>query len=298
MTGGRVFIVGAAGRLGAAIVDAFADRDVIACPRASLDITDAAAVRAALAGAAPAVVINCAAFNAVDAAEERPLEALATNAFAVRTLARAADAAGAALVHYGSDFVFDGTAAEPYDESAAPSPAGTYAASKLLGEWFALDAARSYVLRVESLFGGPPGWTGRRGSLDAIVEGLLQGRPVPVFTDRVVSPSYVCDVARATRHLVDGGAAPGLYHCVNSEYATWYEVAEEAARVLGVTPRLEPVTLDQVRLRAPRPRFCALANRKLAAAGFVMPTWRDALRRWLAGPAGGARHDTMGRIHG
>jgi dTDP-4-dehydrorhamnose reductase len=294
----RVLVAGAAGRLGAAIVDAFADRDVIPHTRATLDVTDPASVHAAVARAAPAVVINCAAFNAVDAAEDHPLEALATNAFAVRTLARAAEAAGATLVHYGSDFVFDGTATEPYDEEAPPAPAGTYAMSKLLGEWFAREAPRSFVLRVESLFGVLPGWTGRRGSLDGIVEALQQGRAVPVFTDRVVSPSYVHDVARATRHLVDSGAAPGLYHCVNSGYATWYEVAEEAARVLGVTPRLQPVTLDEVRLKARRPRFCALSNRKLAAAGFPMPTWRDALGRWLASPARGARHDTMDRIHG
>lgn len=295
---GRVLVVGAAGRLGTAIVEAFADREVIAHTRASLDISDPAAVQAAVAQAAPAVIVNCAAFNAVDESEERPLDALAINAFAVRTLARAADAAGATLVHYGSDFVFDGNATEPYDEEAVPSPAGTYAVSKLLGDWFALDAARSLVLRVESLFGVLPGWAGRRGSLEAIVEGLQQGRPVPVFTDRVVSPSYVHDIAGATRHLVDSQAPPGLYHCVNSGFATWYEVAEEAARLLGVTPRLQPVTMDQVRLTARRPRFCALANRKLAAAGFPMPTWRDALRRWLARPESGAQHDTMDRVHG
>lgn len=295
---GRVLVAGAAGRLGAAIVDAFADRDVIPHTRATLDITDPASVYAAVAQAAPAIVINCAAFNAVDEAEDRPLEALAVNAFAVRTLARAAEAAGATLVHYGSDFVFDGAATEPYDEEARPAPSSTYAMSKLLGEWFARDAPRSYVLRVESLFGGPPDWTGRRGSFDGIVEALQQGRPVPVFTDRVVSPSYVHDVARATRHLVDGHAPPGVYHCVNSGYATWYEVAEEVARVLGVTPLLQPLTLDEVRLKARRPRFCALSNRKLAAAGFPMPPWRDALRRWLVAPEGGARHDTMDRIHG
>jgi dTDP-4-dehydrorhamnose reductase len=296
--GSRVFVVGAAGRLGTAIVDAFADRDVVAHTHASLDVTDAAAVHAAIAAAAPSIVINCAAFNAVDEAEDRPLDALAVNAFAVRTMTRAADAAGAMLVHYGSDFVFDGSASAPYGEDAPPSPTSTYGVSKLLGDWFALDAKEGFVLRVESLFGGSPRWAGRRGSFDAIVEALQQRRPVRVFTDRVVSPSYVHDIARATRHLVDHRAQPGVYHCVNSGHATWYEVAEEAARVLGVTPHLEPVTTDQVRLKARRPLFCALANRKLAATGFSMPTWQDALRRWLAGPGSGARHDRMDRIHG
>ena len=235
----------------------------------------------AVAAASPSVVLNATAFNDVDGAESHPLDALAVNALAVRSLARAADAAGAALVHYSTDFVFDGETAEPYAETVAPSPRGTYAASKLLGEWLALEAQRGYVLRVESLFGSPPGWTGRRGTLDGIVDGLVHAREVRVFTDRVVSPSYTPDVAAATRHLLDAGAAPGLYHCVNSGYATWHDVAVEAARLLEVTPRLVPITLDQVKLAAPRPRFCALSNAKLAAAGFPMPRWQDGLARWI-----------------
>ena len=278
---GRVFVTGAAGRLGASIVDVFADRDVVAHTRASLDITDPEAVRRTVGDAAPAVVINCAAFNDVDGAEDRAVEAVAVNALSVRGLARAAEACGATLVHFGTDFVFDGRATEPYTEDAQPAPRSTYALSKLLGEWFALDAPRAFVLRVESLFGAPHGWTGRRGSLDSIVEGLERGAEVRVFTDRVVSPSYADDVARATRHLVDSEAAPGVYHCVNSGQATWRDVAQEAARLLGVTARLVPVTLDQVALRVARPRFCALANGKLAGAGFTMPPWDDALRRWL-----------------
>lgn len=283
-----VLVTGAAGQLGSAIVRVFADRAVIAHTRATLDITDPEAVRRVVGEAMPAVVINCVAFNDVDGAEDRPLEAFAVNAMAVRSLARAAEDSGAVLVHYGTDFVFDGTGSVPHDESDAPAPRSAYAMSKLLGEWFALDAPRGFVLRVESLFGTPRTWTGRRGTLDGILAGLEQGRPVKVFTDRVVSPSYVEDVAAATRHLIDGGADAGLYHCVNSGHGTWHAVALELARRLGVTPELEPITMDQVQLKAPRPRYCALSNRKLARAGFEMPGWEDALGRWLAtrgGPA-------------
>ena len=260
----------------------FSDREVIAHGSGSLDVTNATAVASAVTAARPDLIVNCAAFNDVDGAEDRPSDALAVNAFAVRSLARAREAVGATLVHFGTDFVFDGSATEPYSEDAPPSPRSTYSASKLLGEWFALDTPRAFVLRVESLFGSPRNWIGRRGTLDAIVTGLEQGREVKVFTDRVVSPSYVEDVARATRHLVESGAAPGLYHCVNSGMSTWYDVAREAARLLGVVPRLQPITMDQVILKAARPRFCALANGKLAAAGFPMPTWQDALERWVA----------------
>jgi dTDP-4-dehydrorhamnose reductase len=276
-------VVGAQGRLGACVVETFADRDVVAHTRATLDVTDPDAVRRAVADAAPALIVNGTAFNDVDGAEARPLEALAVNAFAVRSLARAARETGATLVHYSTDFVFDGTASSPYDEDVPPSPRSTYAASKLLGEWFALDVSSSYVLRVESLFGAPRGWSGRRGTLDGIVDSLRNGREQKVFTDRVVSPSFVPDIAAATRYLVESGATPGIYHCVNSGHASWHEVALEAAALLGVEHKLVPVTMEQVKLAASRPRYCALANEKLAAAGFTMPTWQQALRRWLQG---------------
>ena len=111
--------------------------------------------------------------------------------------------------------------------------------------------------------------------------GIEAGREVRVFTDRVVSPSYVPDIAAATRHLVITGAEPGLYHCVNSGQATWFEVAQALARHLRVTPRLVPMSVKDVTLKARRPQFCALSPQKLANAGFQMPHWREAMARWI-----------------
>ena len=109
------------------------------------------------------------------------------------------------------------------------------------------------------------------------------GAQVRAFTDRIVSPGYVVDIAAATRHLTMSNAEPGLYHCVNAGHASWYDVAKEVAALVGnQQPNLVPVTMDQMKLKAPRPRYCALSVAKLAAAGFPMPEWRDALRRWLA----------------
>jgi dTDP-4-dehydrorhamnose reductase len=264
------------------MVKAFAGFDIAAHTRSTLDVTDASAVSAAVKVSAPHLIVNCAAFNDVDGAEDRPIDALAVNAFAVRNLARAAEEADARLVHYSTDFVFDGSAGTPYTEDDRPSPRGTYAASKLLGEWFALEAPRAYVLRVESLFGAPASWMGRRGTLDGMVASLEQGREVRAFTDRIVSPGYVVDIAAATRHLAVSGAPPGLYHCVNSGHASWYDVAREVAALVGNEPRLVPVTTDQMTMKAPRPRYCALSVSKLASTGFAMPPWQDALRRWLA----------------
>jgi dTDP-4-dehydrorhamnose reductase len=281
MTISRVIVTGAAGQLGAEIVRVFAHCEVTAPTSASLDITDFRAVGEAVEAVRPDLIVNCAAFNDVDGAESRPADAFGVNALALRGLARAAEHVGARLVHYSTDFVFDGTATAPYTETVPPAPRSVYAASKLVGEWFALDAPGALVLRVESLFGVPRGWRGRLGTMDHMVSGLEQGRPVRVFTDRMVSPSYTPDIAAATRHLVDSGAPGGLYHCVNSGRATWEQVARELARVMKLEPTLELITTDQVQMKAQRPRFCALANDKLAAAGFPMPSWQDAIARWM-----------------
>jgi dTDP-4-dehydrorhamnose reductase len=279
----RVLITGARGLLGAAIAAAFADCEAVhALDHRALDVTDRDAVRAAIADAKTDVVVNCAAYNDVDGAEANAQHALSVNAFAVLDLARAARAHDAAFVHYSSDFVFDGTSGRPYTEDDEPNPRSVYASSKLLGDWFAAEAGRAYVLRVESLFGGPGIHAGaRRGSLGGIVDRILADDEVPVFVDRTVSPSYTPDIATATRRLIDEEAPPGTYHCVNTGAATWAEVAQEAARLLGRTLRMKRLTLETVSLRAPRPKYCALSNARLASLGISMPTWQNGLRRYI-----------------
>ena len=278
----RIVVVGARGQLAAAVVHACQERhEVLAWDRATLDVTDGLAVASAVQQARPDVIVNGAAYNAVDAAETHPVEALQLNAMAVRNLARAAADTGATLVHYGSDFVFDGRASKPYVEDDPANPRSAYAASKLLGEWFASDAPKAYVLRVESLFGTAPGAGPAKGSVAGIVNALRAGTVATVFEDRTVSPTYVIDGARATLALLERDADPGLYHCVNSGQCTWHELAIEAARLLGVEPRFNVVRFADVSLPAARPQFCALSNRKLAEAAFVMPTWQDALERYL-----------------
>jgi dTDP-4-dehydrorhamnose reductase len=279
----RIAVVGAGGQLGAATIHGLKpEHDVVGFDRASLDITSPALVNIAMTRARPDLVINCAAYNAVDAAEDHPVEALEANAMAVRNLARAARAQGATLVHYSSDFVFDGEADRPYTEDDRPNPRSVYAASKMLGEWFAADAQPAYVLRVESLFGRAPGGPPAKGSVAMIVDALRRGARPKVFEDRTVTPTYLADAVRATIDLVQRRAPVGLYHCVNSGSCTWLEFALEAARLLGVEPLVEAVRVSDVRLKAQRPRYCALSNAKLRALGIAMPTWRDALTRYLA----------------
>ena len=277
----RMMVTGAAGQLGSTVVARLsATCDVFAFTRAELDLADAPAVLAAMTTCAPNFVINCAAYNDVEAAEDAAAAALSGNALAVQALARAAAATGATLIHYGTDFVFDGAADRPYVETDACRPLSTYGMSKLLGEWFALEAPGAYVLRVESLFGGSPA----KSSIDKIIAAIRAGQPVRVFADRTVTPSFVDDVASATEQIIHPAgvrAAPGVYHCVNSGVTTWLGIAEEVARLLRRDAELIPVKSTEVKLKAKRPVYCALSNAKLKDAGIVMPTWQEALARYV-----------------
>ncbi len=274
----RVMLTGAAGQLGSTI-NARLSRtcDVAAFTRAELDLADAPAVLDTMTRCHPDVVINCAAYNDVEAAEQAAQAALTGNALAVQALARAASVTGATLIHYSTDFVFDGTAGRPYVESDACRPLNTYGMSKLIGEWFALEAPGAYVLRVESLFGGRPA----KSSIDKIMTAIRAGQPARVLTDRSLTPSFVDDVASATERLMVSRPAPGVYHCVNTGVTSWLAIAEETARLLRCEADLIPVTSSEVNLRARRPLYCALSNDKLKDAGIAMPTWQDALLRYL-----------------
>ncbi len=275
----KVLVIGANGQLGRSIVERWsAQHEVMAGTREQADLANPAQLRALVLGHRPQAIVNCAAYNNVEAAEDDPQTAITVNGLAVRTLAAAAADLDAVLVHYGTDFVFSGSASQPYTEAETPEPQSVYAQSKLIGDWMATICRKHYVLRVESLFGGP----GARSSVDAIVASLRDGRSARVFRDRWVSPSFVDDVADATAFILQDSAPFGLYHCVNSGAATWLQVGEEIARLLGRDAgALVPVSVSDVKLRAIRPRYAALSNSKLTRAGFAMPTWQDALERYL-----------------
>ncbi len=272
-------MTGARGQLAGAIVEAFRpDADVLAYSRQDLDITDADAVMARVEADRPHVIVNCASYNRVDEAEDEAQEALTINAFGVRVLARAAAQARATLVHYSTDFVFDGRTSRPYSEDDPPNPGSVYAQSKLLGEWFAAEAPGAFVLRVESLFGGAVATS----SLDRILGALWRGETVKAFADRTVSPSYVDDVASATKTLLTSGP-PGLYHCVNSGFCTWYELVCEAADLMGKTSeaRIVAVSVADVHaasappaVRSPRQRQARRDRDDADLAGCVAQIYR------------------------
>jgi dTDP-4-dehydrorhamnose reductase len=275
-----VLVVGAHGQLGEAMsVQLSARHEVVACGRAELDVTATGDVQSAITSLCPDVIVNCAAYTRVDDAEDQPVEALDVNAWAVQTLAALANTLDATLVHFSTDFVFDGRTDRPYVEEDIAHPQGAYAASKLLGEWLAAEARRHYVLRVESLFGGQRA----ASSVDRMLDALRAGAEVRAFADRTVSPSYVEDVVSATDALLSGSKPYGLYHCVNTGWTTWSGIARELARLVGrPDAAVIEIPMADAGLRAPRPRAAALSNAKLAACGIAMPTWEAALARYVA----------------
>jgi len=280
----KVLVTGAGGQLASAAVARMqVAHRVVSLTRTQLDVTRQTDVADVVTRERPDVIINGAAYNDVDGAEDEPAAAMAVNAFGVRALARAAAAVDATLVHFGTDFVFDGTADRPYTEEASPNPQSAYAMSKLLGEWFARES-KHYILRVESLFGGGlqrhADGRARGSSLDRIADLVLAGEAVRAFTDRTVSPSYVDDVVGATSALLASESPHGVYHCVGSGMGTWMEVARHLAEALGRPARITPVRMASLRMAARRPQFCALSNAKLRSVGIVMPTWQDAVNRY------------------
>lgn len=273
----KIAVLGAAGQLGGAMLAAAREKhDVTGFRRADVDVTDSIALTRALTDLAPECIINCSAFANVDAAEDAVTDAIAVNGLAVRTLARVASDLDAVLVHYSTDFVFDGIAPGPQTEDEAPHPSGVYASSKLIGEWLAATTPKHYVLRVESLFGG----ASPRSSVDTLLDGILNGRQVTAFSDRTVSPSYVVDVADATLRIIERQIPFGTYHCVNTGSTTWDALTLELARLADKTDAaIATARMADLTMRVRRPLNAALSNDKLRNAGVDMPSWQDALAR-------------------
>jgi dTDP-4-dehydrorhamnose reductase len=290
----RVLVIGAAGQLGRELVRALPPSTTVALDHDALDVRDAAAVAARLAAELPDIVVNGTADNRVDAAEADPTGAQALNADAVGDLARAADAAGAFLVHVSTDYVFDGRARTPYAEDAAPNPLGAYARSKLEGERrCAAHAARHAIVRTAGLYAAG-GSRGKGGSfVDKVLAQARRGEPLRVVDDQVTAPTWARDVAAALARLlprwVRGDAPPGVYHVTNAGACSWHEFARAALALAGVAAEVTPVTTASFGAAAPRPAYSVLANARIAALGEPpLRSWHDALAAYLrdsgAGP--------------
>jgi dTDP-4-dehydrorhamnose reductase len=281
----RVLICGAGGQLGRALAAcAPAGLEVTALDRADLDIGDAAAVAAAVASLRPHLLVNAAAYTAVDRAESEPAAAFRVNSEGPAHLAAAANLAGARLVHVSTDFVFDGARGRPYRPDDATAPLGVYGASKLAGEK-AVTAAHSRALIVRSAWVyGPVG----SNFLLTMLRLMRERGEVGVVADQVGAPTSTPTLARALWELADADAH-GVAHFTDAGVASWYDfavaIAEEAmgAGLLEKTPRVRPITTSEYPTAARRPAYSVLdASGAYARLGAPAPHWRAALRAVIA----------------
>ena len=281
----RYVLIGAAGQLGSDLVRAYdGGGALVALTHQDIDILDAARTAQMLTRLRPTHVLNTAAWNLVDRAEDEPRAAFALNGDAVGTLAATCERLGAALVHFSTDYVFDGAKRAPYAEDDAPNPLSAYGESKLAGERLARErCSRAFVIRVAALFGIARS-SGKGGSNfpETMLRAAAAGRPLRVVADQVTAPSYTVDVARAVWHVLTT-AQPGVYHVSGSGETTWYEFAREIFRCEGLTPALTAVTAQEFGARARRPPYSVLGHAALRALGYPAPRrWTDAIRAYLA----------------
>ena len=281
-----ILLTGASGQLGAELARALRPQgDVIAADRARLDVADPDAIVAAVRGARPDLIVNAAAYTAVDLAEKETAAAHAANARAPGILAEEAKRLGAVLIHYSTDYVFDGAATTPYREDAPANPLNVYGASKLAGERAIADVGcHALVLRTSWVYG-----LHGRNFLVTIRRLAAEREELRIVADQIGVPNWTGTLAAATARLVASGLPAlaersGLYHLSSTGTASWCDFARaivgEAAR-----PRVVPIATADYPLPARRPAYGVLAtNRFEATFGFELPDWREALAACVASP--------------
>lgn len=282
----NVLIVGKHGQLASALVEAAGALGISAsaCSKEELDITNPLQIAQALDEVRPDVLINTAAFHIVGRCEEEPNEAFLLNATAVRNAARACRERNIRFVTYSTDYVFDGTKGAPYEESDAPRPLQMYGISKVAGEYAALaeHPKGSFVIRTCGVYGGKTGSPQKGGNF---VLGILRdagvSNRIEVSSDQIASPSSARDVARGTLKLLQGFAAPGMYHLVNEGQCSWYEFAAAIIEERRLPVEIVPVDRSGRSGGVLRPTYSAVANTRAKALGITLPHWRDGLKAYL-----------------
>jgi dTDP-4-dehydrorhamnose reductase len=272
-------VTGASGMLGGEVVALLGEEGetVTGLGRAELDVTDGDTVRALLRAERPDIVINCAAWTAVDAAEDQEADALRVNGDGARNLALACSMTATRLVQVSTDYVFDGTACMPYAEGAPPAPRSAYGRTKLAGERAVLEVLPSaaYVVRTAWLYGrGGPNFVATMMRMER------ERETVDVVIDQRGQPTWTRDVAGHIIALMRSGARPGVYHATSSGHTTWWGLAREVFYLVGGDERrVRPTTAARVPRPAPRPAYSVLGHGGWAAAGLdPIRDWRTALR--------------------
>lgn len=281
----RVIVFGGGGQLGVELTSEFRSRgyDVSSFDRAQVDITQADQVERHVARLDADIVLNAAAYNQVDIAEREPQAAFLVNALAVRNLAMACRQLGARLVHFSTDYVFDGAAGRPYTEEDPTHPLGAYAVSKLAGELYAqayLDDA--LIIRTSGVFGPAGRHTARGNFVELMLRLAKEDKPIRVVEDHIASPTFAPLLAARAADLLQRGAH-GVFHVGGGTPISWFHYAQLIFRLAGLETEIRATNEREYRTAARRPKYSALSNRKMESIGLeAMPPLEEAVHRYLA----------------
>lgn len=248
-------------------------------PEENLDITDSRAIRGSIEKFKPDIIINCAAYNKVDEAEEKPELADSVNGTAVGDLAEVCKENNIFLVHYSSDYIFDGTKRGFYNEDDTPQPINAYGKSKLKGEELIKEKLTDYLIfRLSWLFG-----KGTQNFLYKLYQWTKEKKIIEISSDEVSIPTYTEEVVNVTLLSLEKGIS-GLYHLTNSGYASRYELAKYFIIKMELDNIIMPVSMSNFKAKAKRPLFSCMSNRKISnALNIRIPYWEDSVNKFVFG---------------
>jgi dTDP-4-dehydrorhamnose reductase len=280
----RALVIGANGQLGTDLLKVFqaAGDTVFPYTHAQLDVCSEDQIAAALDQNQPDVVVNTAAFHRVDECESKPALAFQVNGIGAMNLARACGRSGAILAHFSTDYAFGGYShAVPYLETDLPAPLSVYGASKVLGEQLIpAYTDRHFVIRTCGLY-GVAGSSGKGGNfVETMLKKANAGEAIRVVDDQILTPTYTADLAEQTRKLITTGKF-GLYHVTSEGQCSWYEFTHYIFNCAGVDAQLSAVKTSDFFSPVKRPTYSVLSKAKLGGLGLAMPSWKDAIPRYL-----------------
>jgi len=280
----KVAVIGANGQLGTDLCRVFAGQKVSVLPltRSEIDVSDSTQVDHVLGALQADVVISTAAFHKVEECEKQPAQSFAVNAAGPRNLALACRQNDAVLVHFSTDYVFDGSERRPYAESDLPRPLNVYGVSKLAGEhMLRLTWERHFVIRTCGLY-GVAGSAGKGGNfVETMLKKASEAAPIRVVNDQVLTPTFTEDLAEAVSKLISTEAY-GLYHVSAEGECSWYEFARKIFEFEKLKVDLRSVSSAEFSSPVQRPAYSVLSKQKLSRLGIAMKTWQEGLASYLA----------------
>jgi len=278
----KIALIGADGQLGTDLSTLLKGTNFSKLLYPDFDITVPDRAKKKLASIKPDVVINTAAYHRVDECEENPEKSFEVNALAVRELAYICLELDAALVHFSTDYVFDGRKKTPYVEEDCPNPLSIYGVSKLAGEFFVQNILEKYfIIRTCGLYGTAGCWGKGKNFVDTIIEQANKGQKIRVVNDQWVTPTSTEELAQKVLELIQSRQY-GLCHLTNEGECTWFGFAQKTFKLIGQKPELEPVTSEQYGAKAKRPPYSVLENKRAKNIGLTdFSCWEEALWSYL-----------------